>query len=433
MVGISKGIPDLRLWYRANWRWFVLGTLFLSTFLSYFDRQVLGTAIDPISKEFGLNNIQIGKLLSAFIFAYGWMHLVIGLVTDRIRNIRLFFPLMVTGWSLTTFSAGFVGNYSSLLWLRYLLGIWEAVNFPICVMIISRIFPPKERSLAVGIFASGAFLATLSAPPIVVWLSNTLNWRYSFMFGGSIGFLWLIPWLLIFRKPQEKVENWGSYYTSALQVKNSLTSQVKTILTDYVKVLKSPGFWGVVLIGIGIIPSLYFATSWFPRFFTESLGVPYDSRLSSKLSLIYLMQDIGLWTGGFLVMLFAKKGISILSSRKIVITAAFLLMSSVLLVPFFNSAPVITLLLAVYVFGIGAFWGNQHAFKQDVVKGKVATVAALVGFIEMNFTSLVIQRIGFVTNETGDFRPVFLMMGGLACFALAVTFIFIRPRWVVIE
>ena len=420
-------------WYFRNWRWFVLGTLFLSTFLSYFDRQVLGTAIDPIAAEFGLNNIQIGKLLAAFLLSYGWMHLVIGVITDRIKNIRYFFPFMVLGWSVSTFLVGFVNSYSSLIWLRYLLGIWEAINFPICIMLISRIFPPRERSLAVGIFASGAFLATLSAPPFVIYLSNNFDWRYSFILAGSVGSIWLIPWLLIFKKPHEKVENWDSYYQKNQSSNKSLKQICINLFEDYGQVLKAPGFWGVVFIGIGIIPSLYFASLWFPRFFTQALHVPYDQTLSTRLSLIYFMQDAGLWIGGFLVMLFARKRFSILKSRKAVITIAFLMMLTIVLVPYMKSITTTVIVLCIYVFGIGAFWGNQHAFKQDVVKGKVATVAALVGFIEMNFTSLVIKRIGFMTNESGNFNSVFLIMGVLAFFAFVSTFIFIRSKWVVIE
>lgn len=78
--------------YENNWRWWVLGTLFLATFLNYFDRQTLGTAIDPISEEFGLDNAQRGQLLSAFVFTYAFTHLFIGLIIDRISNIRSFFP-----------------------------------------------------------------------------------------------------------------------------------------------------------------------------------------------------------------------------------------------------------------------------------------------------------------------------------------------------
>lgn len=417
--------------YHRNWRWFVLGTLFLATFLNYFDRQTLGTAIDPIAKEFGLDNIQIGNLLSAFLVTYAWMHLVIGIITDRIKNLRLFFPIMVIGWSVSTILVGFVDNYQHLIWLRYLLGIWEAVNFPICIMIISRIFPVEERNLALGIFASGAFLATLAAPPVVIYFSNLYNWRFAFVIAGSIGVLWLIPWLLIFRKPEEKVQNWAEY--NKARGEKDLKAQLNGILNSYWQILKAPGFWGVALIGVGIIPSLYFATQWFPRFFTQALKVPFDQTLSVKLSAIYFMQDVGLWIGGAIILFLASRKIAILKSRKTVIVFAWMLMMSVVIVPELNSVGWSVFFLCLYVFGIGAFLGNQHAFKQDVVKGSVATVAALVGFVEMNFTSHVIKRIGIMTNETGDFTQVFFLMAGLATFALVVVFVFMRKKWLKIE
>ena len=82
---IQITMKDSDGFYLKNWRWFVLVTLFLATFLNYFDRQTLGTAIDPIAKEFGLDNIQRGNLLAAFIFTYAFTHLFIGFVIDRVH------------------------------------------------------------------------------------------------------------------------------------------------------------------------------------------------------------------------------------------------------------------------------------------------------------------------------------------------------------
>ncbi len=414
----------------SNWRWRVLVTLFLATFINYFDRQTLGTALDPISEEFGLTNIQRGNLLAAFTLTYALMHIFIGLLIDRIRNIRLFFAVMVIGWSLTTFFTGFATDYNSLLWLRYLLGIWEAVNFPICLMIIARIFPAKERTLASGIFASGAFLATLAAPPVVIFFSNAINWRYSFFSAGLLGFFWLIPWLLIFRRPAQRSPEWAQ-----ADKNNALTLQqnAQQYLRSYQTVLRAPGFWGVALMGLGIIPALYFATQWFPTFFTQGLHHPYDQQLSTKLMLIYFMQDVGLWVGGTIVFWLAGRGFTVLNARKMVITGAFVLMLSILLVPYLQSISASVVLLAIYVFGIGAFLGNQHAFKQDVVKDQVGTVSALVGFVEMSFTFLVLRQIGIITNETSDFTPVFFLLAGLSFFALLVVYVFMRPKWIKID
>ena len=87
-------------------------------------------------------------------------------------------------------------------------------------------------------------------------------------------------------------------------------------------------------------------------------------------------------------------------------------MMSVLLLPLFKSVNLSVIILALFVFGIGAFLGNQHAFKQDVLKTKVATVAALVGFIETGFTFLVLRRIGVITNQTHDFTGIFMILAG---------------------
>jgi hypothetical protein len=145
------------------------------------------------------------------------------------------------------------------------------------------------------------------------------------------------------------------------------------------------------------------------------------------------MQDIGLWTGGALVLYLANKDRTILNARKSVIVIAYACMMAILVVPFIESINLNVVLLGIYVFGIGAFLGNQHAFKQDVVRASVATVAALVGFIETGFTAYVIREVGWVTRETADFTPVFFVLAGLATFALLVTFILLRPRWVDIQ
>ena len=415
-------------WYERHWRWWVLGTLFLATFLNYFDRQTLGTAIEPISEEFGLDNAQRGNLLSAFVFTYAFTHLFIGLIIDRIQNIRRFFPIMVLGWSVSTMLVGLAQSYTTLLGLRYLLGFWEAVNFPICLMIIARIFPAQERSLASGIFASGAFLATLTAPYFVIYVSNAYDWRMSFVLAGALGVLWLIPWLTIFRRPEQRAIHWHKNKASASEKKN-----VASVLQSYRTVFKSPGFWGVALLGLGIIPSLYFATQWFPSFFTQALGHPYDQSLARNLSIIYFMQDVGLWLGGAIVLWLSRRGMSILKSRKIVIAGAYVLMLTVLLATQTQSVTASVIIFCVYVFGIGAILANQHAFKQDVDPKQVATVAALVGFIETGFTAFVIKEVGVITNETADFTPVFLLLAGLATFAMVIVFTLLRSKWLAIE
>lgn len=405
----------------------MLSTLFLATFICYLDRQTLGTAMDPIAKEFNLDNIERGNLLSAFVFSYAFCLLLIGFLIDRVRNIRLFFPIMLLGWSLSTILVGFSKSYEQIYWLRVALGLWESVNFPICILIIGRLFPPAERSLASGIFASGAFLATLAAPPFVIFFSNHYNWRVSFIAAGLLGLLWLIPWLIIFRKPETRSSTW---------TERELVSESgprTRLIESFSSVVRQPGFWGIALMGLCIIPSLYFATQWFPSFFTQQLGQAYDQALAWKLSSIYLMQDVGLCVGGWLVLRLGRKGMAILRARKWVISGAIVLMLCVVIVPELESAAICTFFLCLYVCGIGAFLGSQHALKQDVDKRQIATVSAMVGAIETGFAAFVVKRVGLITNETADFGPIFFILAGLAVAGLVVVQIFLREKWYRVE
>jgi hypothetical protein len=297
----------------------------------------------------------------------------------------------------------------------------------ICIMLIARIFPARERSLASGIFASGAFLATRTAPKVVIYFSTHSDWRHSFILAGLLGGGWLVPWLLIFPRPAER----GAIHPAPLAADGGapLLPRPDTILA----VLRSPAFWAVALIGIGIIPSLYFATQWLPTCLEKSLRLTYEPKLGNYLLIIYLMQDAGLWIGGAVVLWLAKHGVTILAARKAVIVAGYLMMVSIALLTRAETVLVYILVFCCFTFGIGVFLGNQHAFKQDVVKGHVATVAAWVGFIEMMFTAFVVQSVGRMIGAQSDFGPVYLALAGLATLALVVVFVLLRPRWLTIE
>ncbi len=417
-------------WYERSWRWWVLATLFLATFLNYLDRQTLSVSADPICAEFGIDNEARGKLLAAFVYSYAFSHLFIGFLLDRIRNIRLFFPVMVVGWSVSNMLVGFARSHTQILWLRYLLGVWESANFPLCLLLIARIFPARERSFAAGIFNSGAVIASLVAPKLVIWISTHWNWRYSFIVTGAFGLLWVIPWWLIFRQPERRARAWPSAEKSGAGSGSAAGVAPRASLAS---ILRSPAFWGVVIAGMGFIPGWYFVSQWLPSYLTHTWKMPYDQILGNRLTIIYLFQDIGLWVGGGVVWWLARRGLPILTARKTVIAVAYMMMMIVLAVPLVQSAAVAIVMFCIFVFGMASWQANQQAFKQDVAAGSVATVAALVGFCETGFSAFIVQKVGAIVQQHGGYNAVFLLFGGFFTVALAAVFALLRPRWLKIQ
>lgn len=408
--------------YARNWKWFVLGTLFYSTFLNYLDRQTLGVALDPIAREFKLDIEQRGKLLATFVYVYAFSHLFIGFAIDRVKNLRAFFPAMLMAWSLVTVMMGLSRSYSDLLYMRGLLGVFECINTPICMLIIMRIFPSEQRAFASGIYISGAILATLVAPKLVIFLSTAMHWRWAFFVNGAIGMTWVLPWLLIFRRPEVRSESWAR----ALAAQTAPESAADRTLGS---VLSRPAFWAAVCVGVGLIPGSYFISQWLPSYFTQEWHLSYNQALGDRLVLVYLAQDVGLWTGGWVAMRLAARVGSVLAARRAVIFTAYGLAMAVMAMPFVHSLPVAIALICTYVFALGCWSANIGAFKQEVSAGRVATVAALVGFCELGFSAFLVDRVGSIVKATGGFRAVFPLLGAFLTFSVLVVLLMYRPRY----
>src|SRR5690606_8951748 len=92
--------------------------------------------------------------------------------------------------------------------------VWPAAS-----KAVSEWFPAKERGIAIGLYTMGATIGATIAPYIVIPLathaySETMpliasilgqgtGWKLAFILTGFVGLLWLIPWSIIYQKPEK--------------------------------------------------------------------------------------------------------------------------------------------------------------------------------------------------------------------------------------
>jgi MFS transporter, ACS family, hexuronate transporter len=394
-------------------RWGMLGVLFLATFLAYLDRQALSVAIEPISQEFGLDPVMRGRVLSIFVFVYAACLPLGGLLADRVANLRWFYPCMVLGWSLATLAIGLVHTTGQLLLVRSLLGVFECVHFPVCLMLLARIFPPGMRALASGIFTSGAVLATLIAPKLVIFLSLRFDWRVAFLVCGGMAVLWIPLWMRVFSKDSPVLHNASGFGGKELRGDLRAISRRKV-------------FWAAMAIGMGTVPAQYFASQWLPSYFTLQWKVPYTQALGDRLVFIYLLQDAGLWLGGGMAAWLAARGVEPLTARRRVILVGYLIAMSMLLIPQVHTPQAAFWVVAMYVFGIGCWSANNGAFKQEVFPARVGLATALIGAVETGCAALLVDRVGKIAESTGGFGAVFALMAAVLTMAVVLVFVFWR-------
>jgi hypothetical protein len=194
-------------------------------------------------------------------------------------------------------------------------------------------------------------------------------------------------------------------------------------------VLRRPAFWAVVCVGVGLIPGSYFISQWLPSYFTQEWKLAYNQALGNRLVFVYLAQDLGLWIGGWAALRLVAPTGSVLAARRAVIFTAYVLAMAMMAMPFVQSLTVATVLICTYVFALGCWNANIGAFKQEVNAGRVATVAALVGFCETGFSAWVVDYVGAIAKDTGGFKAVFPMLGLFLTFSMLVVLVMYRAKY----
>src|SRR5882724_1671800 len=183
-------------------RWVICALLLFGTTKNYMDRQVLGILKGPLQHDLGWNDIDFGNLVLAFQGFYAIGMLVVGRVIDRLGT-RLGYALSMIFWSLASMGHAFASSFTSFIVARSALGLGESGVFPASIKTVAEWFPKKERALATGIFNAGANFGAILTPILVPWITIRFGWRWAFVITGALGSVWVVAWLLLYRKPDE--------------------------------------------------------------------------------------------------------------------------------------------------------------------------------------------------------------------------------------
>src|SRR6516165_9516663 len=192
---------------RGNLRWFLVFWLFILSAVSFLDRVNVSVAGSSIAKEFGLSQVQLGWVFSAFLWGYALFQTLGGWLADRLGPRRVLTAGVVWWGIFTALTAAVSPAMARAVFLfvlvRFLLGAGEAIIFPASNQFISRWIPTQERGVANGVIFAGVGAGAASAPAIVTYIMVHYGWRWSFWLSALIGLLVGLVWFLAARDTPE--------------------------------------------------------------------------------------------------------------------------------------------------------------------------------------------------------------------------------------
>jgi MFS family permease len=183
--------------YRA----YVLGALLLVYTFNFIDRILISIIQEPIRREFGLQDWQLGVLGgTAFAVLYSLLGVPIARFAERANRISII-AIGFALWSGMTALCGLAGSYLQLLLARVGVGIGEAACSPPSHSAISDYFPANRRASALAIYALGIPLGSMLAALGGGWLAQNYDWRTAFLLLGAPGVALAIVLRLTVREP----------------------------------------------------------------------------------------------------------------------------------------------------------------------------------------------------------------------------------------
>jgi ACS family hexuronate transporter-like MFS transporter len=319
------------------------------------------------------------------------MNGVSGPLLDRLGS-KVGYALTIAWWSAAEILHAFSGGAISLGVFRFLLGVGEAGNYPAGVKVIGEWFPARERSLASGIFNSGAAVGAMLAPPLLAWTVLEMGWKASFVIVGTLGFVWLAAWLIFYRTPVD------------------ITGEVESPPPAVWALAKSRFVWQFTLSKVFADPVWYFYTFWFPQYLKVGHGFTMKE-IGETAWIPFFTGGIGNLAGGFLCALFLRFGFSPQTARRVGVLIFSGLMVAAVPSAMVRSSTLAIALISTATFGYCGALANVLAIPRDLFpKNAVASIWGLAsmgsGFGGM-FFSLV---TGWLVDHY-SFKPAFVLFG----------------------
>ena len=400
---------------KGNLRWAIVVLVAIATVINYIDRGALGFLWPAISEDLGMSKTDYAIILNVFTFAYAFGQSLFGKIFDWIGT-RLGFVLSITVWSAATMLHAVAGGLASFAIFRGLLGVSEAGNWPGATKANAEWFPIKERALAQGIFNSGAAIGGIFSAPIVAYLFVYLeSWQATFILIGGFGFLWLIPWLIVYKSGPEKhpwVSEEEREYILTGQ-RNAETNEAATYAPGAAEILSRKESWGVILASFFLDPIWWLFVFWLPLYLSETYGFGV-AEIGRYAWIPYVGAMFGAWFGGLLAQNRISAGWTVNKVRKFVIGLGGLIMLVSLLMTMKAVTPMIAvLLMAAILFGFQTAVGNIQTLPSDFYSGE--SVGSLAGFAG-TAAKLAVVLLNFLIPviTVNSYAPAFAVGAGLA-------------------
>ncbi len=399
--------------------WIVVGLLWVVALLNYMDRQMLSTMQEAMKADIvELNKAEaFGALMAIFLWIYGFLSPVAGMVADRMSRKWLVVGSLFV-WSFVTWMMGYAETFQQLYWLRAIMGVSEALYIPSALSLIADWHQGKSRSLAIGIHMTGLYVGQ-AIGGFGATIAAMFSWHSTFHWFGIIGVVYsLILMGLLHENPNHSIP--------AKKLAEEPKEKKPSVFAGLGVLFSTWAFW--VILFYFAAPSLpgWAIKNWSPTLFSESLGLPMSQAGPISTITIAVSSFIGVIIGGMMSDRWVQRNI-----RGRVYTGAIglgLMIPALLLLGFGHSLVAVVGSGLLFGIGYGMFDTNNMPILCQFVSAKYRGTA--YGLMNMTgvFAGAAVTKVLGAWTDGGNLGLGFALLSIFVLVAVALQLYFLRPK-----
>src|ERR671936_3170749 len=191
-----------KLFAPENRKWWTLGAVAFGLFMIMLDNTVVNVALPSMQRELKIGPSELEWVVVSYALTFATLMLTGGKLADLLGR-RLLFIVGLAIFTGASLACGLAPNASFLIGARVVQGIGAAIMNPATLGIIPATFPPRQRGMAIGLWAGVSAMALAIGPLLGGILTEKISWGWIFFINVPVGVLGILVARLVITESRD--------------------------------------------------------------------------------------------------------------------------------------------------------------------------------------------------------------------------------------